>query len=308
MTQFQGTNYPTPYNIPVDLAATNTQQALEDLGLRGSSTEPVNPLFNSIESQIARTNARIAKFYSDLENETGGIKYRDALTSSISKQMAHIVGMNYYARPTRFYFEIEGLGWPQNERLVRNCQSTSIPGRALQTQPLKIYGPPVEYAYESNYSNEIQMTFRVGEDFFERDFFEGWMGSVYSPMTADLLYPDSYMTNVRIYQLDKSDLKVYCTELYNVFCKSISDIELSTDSTDQIETINVTLSYSEYQVIGKRSFPYNIRKDRGETEATSTVQSKINASVSNALEIHRIREDRGSQRIGDLRQEIFGQQ
>jgi hypothetical protein len=306
MTQFQGTNFPSPFNIPTDLAASNTQQALEDLGLRGGATEPVNPVFNSIESQIARTNARITKFYNDLADETGGIKYKDPLTSNISRQIAHIVGMNYYARPTRFYFEIEGLGWPQNERLVRNCQSTIMPGRALQTQPLKIYGPPVEYAYEANYANELQLTFRVGEDMFERDFFEGWIGSVYSPMTADLLYPDTYMTNMRIYQLDKTDLKVYCTELYNVFCKSISDIELSTDSSDQIETVNVTLAYSEYQVIGKRTFPYDVTKDRGPTEQTSTVKSKVDAARASAEEIFRIREDRGTQRIGDLRREIFG--
>jgi hypothetical protein len=306
MTQFQGTNNPSPYNIPRDLAAKNTQQALQDLGLRGGSTEPINPFFDSIESYRAQQDARIAKFYDDLINETGGIKYKDPNTSSVSKQMAHIVGMNYYARPTRYYFEIEGLGWPQNERLVRNCQSMSLPGRALQTQPLKIYGPPMELAYESNYANEIQMTFRVGEDYFERDFFEGWMGSVYSPMTADLLYPDSYMTNLRIYQLDRQDLKIYCTELYNVFCKSIADIELSTDSTDQIVTINVTLAYSEYQVIGKRTFPYNTRFDRGETEESTTAKSIVNTSVANAREIHRVREDRAAQRIGDLRQELLG--
>lgn len=304
MTQFQGNNYPNPLYIPPDLAAKNSQQAREDLGLRGSSNLAADPVSNSIESQIAQTNARINKFYDDLINETGGMKYRDPLTSSIAKQMAHIADMNFYSRPSRFYFEIEGLGWPQNERLVRNCQSTSIPGRALQTQPLKIYGPSVEYAYEANYSNELQMTFRVGEDLFERDFFEGWMGSVYSPMTGDLLYPDTYMTNLRIYQLDRRDLKVYCTELYNVFCKNISDIELSTDASDQITTINVTLAYSEYQVVGKRNFPYYIRKDRGETDETNTIRSKVDASVANAERIHQIRQDRGVQRAGDIRNEV----
>lgn len=303
--QVQGQRQPSPFNIPPDLAARGNQQALEDLGLRGRRTSPTgNPMFDQIEEGIASTNARIQKFYDDLASETGGLKYKDPLTSSITKQMEHIVGMHYYARPTRFYFEIEGLGWPQNERLVRNCQSASMPGRALQSQPLKIYGPPVEYVYESNYANEIQMTFRVGEDFFERDFFEGWMGSAYSPMTADLLYPDTYMTNLRIYQLDRQDLKVYCTELYNVFCKSISDIELSTDSSDQIETINVTLSYSEYQVIGKRNFPYYIRKDRGTTEETSTIKAKVDASVANAKMIHDIEQDRAAKWIGDLRKQI----
>jgi hypothetical protein len=304
MTQFQGTNNPNPLYVPPDLAAKSAQQALEDLGLRGSSIQNSNPVTNSIESQIAQTNARIEKFYDDLINETGGMKYRDPITSNISRQMAHIADMNFYSRPTRFYFEIEGLGWPQNERLVRNCQNTVMPGRALQTQPLKIYGPPIEYAYEANYANELQMTFRVGEDLFERDFFEGWMGSVYSPMTGDLLYPDTYMTNMRIYQLDRRDLKVYCTELYNVFCKNISDIELSTDATDQITTINVTLAYSEYQVVGKRNFPYYVRKDRGETEETTTIRSKIQDSISQAEKVHQVRLDRGVQRAGDIRNEV----
>jgi hypothetical protein len=123
-------------------------------------------------------------------------------------------------------------------------------------------------------------------------------------MTGDLLYPDTYMTNLRIYQLDRRDLKVYCTELYNVFCKNISDIELSTDASDQITTINVTLAYSEYQVVGKRNFPYYIRKDRGETDETNTIRSKVDASVANAERIHQIRRDRGVQRAGDIRNEV----
>lgn len=260
-----------------------------------------SPLFASVEDSRRQRDEKIRQFYLDLETETGGVKYKDPHTSNISRQMSHIAEMNYYARPTRFYFEIEGLGWPQNERLVRNCQTMILPGRALQSQPLKIYGPPTEYAYEANYSNEIQMTFRVGEDMFERDFFEGWIGSIYSPINADLFYPDSYMTNLRIYQLDRTDMKVYCTELYNVFCKNIGDIDLSTDLMDTIETITVTLAYSEYQVIGKRNFPYNITKDRGENQPSTTVRSRIDA-IKLRNEIAR---DNATARVGDIRKQIY---
>lgn len=294
MTQFQGTNFPSPYNIPPNLAANGYQQALSDLGLRGGSIQ------SSTENTRMGLDEKIRKFYLDLENKTGGIKQKDPQTSNISRQMAHIAQMNYYARPTRFYFEIEGLGWAQNERLVRNCQTMVMPGRALQSQPLKIYGPPTEYAYEANYSNEIQMTFRIGEDMFERDFFEGWISSIYSPINADLFYPDSYMTNLKIYQLDKTDMKIYCTELYNVFCKNIGDIDLSTDLSDTIETITVTLAFSDYLVIGKSNFKYNIPKERPENEPSITVRSKID-SIKLRNEIER---DNATARIGDIRREI----
>ena len=186
--------------------------------------------------EMARQNQQnqdIEYFFTQREASVGGYKDRDKYSSGIGKQVAHIKNMGLYARPTRFSFDVDGLSTAVNERLNRNCMNTAIPGRSIQTQPLKIYGPPTEFAYEANYANELQMTFRVGEDMFERDFFEGWMGSVVSPMTGDLEYPDKYRTTMRIYQLDKMDNKVYAVELYNVFCKMVSDMELSTDASDQ---------------------------------------------------------------------------
>lgn len=176
----------------------------------------------------------------------------DPTTSGLEKQILHIKNVaKGFARPSRFYFTFAGVASLYNERLMRSCQSTSLPGRALLTQAFKIYGPPKEYAYESNYQNELQMTFRVSTDMFERDFFESWLKTIYSPTTADLQYPDKYRTILKIYQLDTSDKKVYCSELYDVYPKSISDIELGTDLSDQIETVTITLAYSEYQITGK---------------------------------------------------------
>jgi hypothetical protein len=258
-------------------AVLNSLQAIEtanDERLAAERQQLNNEVAEVSSAAVARNQA-IADYLIAEEADVGGYKYKDYIGSSISKQIAHIKNMGSYARPTRFFFEIDGLGPIVNERLVRNCVNTTIPGRALQTQPLKIYGPPREYAYEANYTSELQMTFRVGEDMFERDFFEGWAGSVISPMTMDLKYPDSYKTTMRIYQLDKVDLKVYAVELYDVFCKTIGEMELSTDSSDQISTLNVTLSYSEYQTVGKTNFWYDPRKDRGATETTRSVQTII---------------------------------
>lgn len=214
-------------------------------------------------------------FFSDrIENsstpqQTNGTKYSDFLTSDISRQIAHIKNMNGFARPTRFSFIIEGLLWGINERLNRNCMSISIPGRSLMSQAAKIYGSPKDQVYEVNYPNELQITFRVGEDMLERDFFDRWMNTAMSHHTHDVNYPDDYMTTMRIFQLDKNDNYVYCTQLYNVFAKTISDIELSTDASDQIETVNITLGYSESQVIG-----YTVGKKTPEVPATGVAARK----------------------------------
>ena len=131
---------PSPFNFPNDVASGSISQARESLGSRSILNDPAElQVLNtdSIQSEIQRRNERIRKFYEELENQTQGIKYRDPHTSSIEKQIAHIKSINGYARPTRFYFEVEGLFWTVNDRLVRNCQSMSLPGRALQSQPAR---------------------------------------------------------------------------------------------------------------------------------------------------------------------------
>jgi hypothetical protein len=175
----------------------------------------------------------------------------DPYTSNIGTQKTWIESMDFYARPTRFFFHIDRLRSEVNERLNRNGISTTLPGRSLMTQPMKVYGPPKEHAYEINYSNEIQMTFRVGGDMFERTFFEDWISSTLGTSTSDVRYPDDYRTTLRIYQLDRTDHKVMGIELYDCFCKSVGDMELNTEASDQIATITASFAYSEYQIIGR---------------------------------------------------------
>lgn len=175
-------------------------------------------------------------------------KVKAPVTSDIVRQMASLTN---FARPTRFYFEISQISAAFNERLNRNCMTMSMPGKSIQSQATKIYGPPAEYAYEANYTNEMSMTFRVSEDMFERDFFERWMGNTVRQVSSDLNYPDEYRTTMKIYQLNMQDNYLYCSELQNVFCKSVGDMEFSSDSSDQIQTVVVNLSFSEYYVIGR---------------------------------------------------------
>jgi len=200
---------------------------------------------------IQEANQNINEAARLLEKSYGGVRSQAAVRSNIDQQIAHIVDMGGYSRPTRFHIEIMEFPLYVNERLSRNCMTTSLPGRGLQSQPLKIYGPPMEYVYETNYQNELQMTFRVGSDMFERVFFEDWMNAAYSNITADVEYPDAYRRSLKLYQLDMVDRKVLCIRLDDVFCKSVGDIELSTDASDQIETVTVTIGYTEYQIIGK---------------------------------------------------------
>jgi len=179
---------------------------------------------------------------------------RDPYRSDVGDQKTWIESMDFYARPTRFFFEIDRMSAAINERLNRNCISTNLPSRSLMTQPTKVYGPPKEYAYEVNYSNELQMTFRVGGDMWERTFLEDWISATIGTSTTDIRYPDDYRTTMRIYQLDRTDHKVMGVELYDFFSKSVGDMELNTEASDQLATVTASFAYSEYQIIGRSKY------------------------------------------------------
>jgi hypothetical protein len=219
----------------------------EDLWLQSDA-------FSDANIALMAQSRAAAEFFHRLEQETGGSKNRDPNTSNVQKQISFMVnktlGVNGYARPTRFYFEFAKVGSKFNERLSRNCASISMPGKALATQPLKINGPPAEYPYDVNFTNELTATFRVGADYFERQFFESWVNQAIPNQFHKVNYSNEYKTTLRIYALNQFDSKIYCVELQDCFCKAIGDINFSHDLTDTITTIDVTFSFSEYFVMG----------------------------------------------------------
>jgi hypothetical protein len=226
----------------------------------------------------------------------------DPSTSSVKRQLEHIVEMGFYARPTRFSFFVDGFPANVNERLVRNCMATSMPGRSLMSQGFKIYGPPVEQVYEAMYGNEIGMTFRVGQDMMERDLFERWMNMSISYRTSDVSYPDDYMTTMRIYQLNRMDGYVYAVRLSNVFCKSISDMEFSSDASDQLHTVNVSLGYTDYAVIGR----LNPREQKQTAAADSPVSGRRAIYTDSASRIVSDRISGEQQAMNNLNNIVFG--
>lgn len=210
-----------------------------------------NANINAAGQALSLRHQAAVNFFYALEQETGGSAIRDPLTSSVKSQHEFVRSlMGGYARPTRYYIEFAGVRKEHNERLARNCISVNMPGKALATQPLKIYGPPREYPYDMNFTNELSMSFRIGADFFERDFFESWLNQAISNKYHDVKYSNQYVTNLKIYALDMFDNKIHCSELQDCFCKAIGDIQFSADQTDTIATLDVTLTYSEYFILG----------------------------------------------------------
>ena len=149
-------------------------------------------------------------------------------TPSIERIFSSVVN-NGHLSPARYEVQVTcpslnhplmkvlGVDVNINERLSVSCESVSMPGRSVSSQPNKIYGPVREMPYEKLYSGDLDLEFRVGKDMFERLYFEKWMDLVTFQGNHHMNYMDNYAGTVTIAQLDHDDNIIYQIELFEVY-------------------------------------------------------------------------------------------
>jgi hypothetical protein len=136
--------------------------------------------------------------------------------------------------------------------LALQCESTELPGKSLQTQDVKIYGPTFKIPFQSQY-NDITLNFLcTNRNFYERKLFDAWIESIMPTDTNNLRFPRSefgtYLSNIKIIQYDESVNQIHIVELIDAFPVSISPQPLSW-SEDGFHRLSVQFAYERYRTI-----------------------------------------------------------
>ena len=92
-----------------------------------------------------------------------------------------------------------------SEQLSMLCEAAEMPGKALTSQNVVIYGPGYNVPYLTTYQN-ITLTFYCTNIHTERLLFDLWMDSIVNPVTNNARFAkginSSYMTGIDITQYD----------------------------------------------------------------------------------------------------------
>ena len=155
---------------------------------------------------------------------------------------------------TRQTAVLRGMGFSGIDamrRLSETCEVAMFPGRNISSQPNKIYGPVREMPYENIYSGDLDLTFRVGQDMFERVYFEKWMDSVVNKDNHRHSYYDDYVRDIYISQLTKDDSIVYQVVLRECWPKTVNPLTLGASTTDEYQKQSVSIAFRKYEVIDK---------------------------------------------------------
>lgn len=170
-------------------------------------------------------------------------------------------------RPNNFMAVIPAappcLGTSSTKFLVYLCQAASLPGSQILTTEYKRkgYAKSVKAPYDTAHG-DITLTFFSDGNGSVTAFFEEWLRNIVSyggedvnmkgALQGELHYPEWYETNMELYVYNdapgKGEVPIIIYKLQRAFPISIGEQAVSWDSGDQIQTIQVTFTFSDYTI------------------------------------------------------------
>ena len=151
------------------------------------------------------------------------------------------------AYPFRYEISFSTTDALSNLRLAVSCENITMPGKNISTQEIKTHGPVDDMPYEVSYSGDVEATFKVAGDYFERNFFDAWQNTIIDPKTNNLGYKDSYSCEIEITQLDLQDQPIYHLVLEDAFPKVVGPIELG-DDREGYQRQTIGFSYRKWRI------------------------------------------------------------
>jgi hypothetical protein len=147
--------------------------------------------------------------------------------------------------------------------LALQCETAELPGKTIQTEDVKIYGPTYKIPYQTQYS-EMSLTFLCTNEFYERKLFDKWLEAIMPTDTNNLRFPKGqnsrYLTKITVTQFDDIVKQIYAVNLIDAFPIGIAAQPLNW-SEEGFHRLTVQFAYQRFETI------YEGKYDLGATAA-----------------------------------------
>jgi hypothetical protein len=148
--------------------------------------------------------------------------------------------------PTADYFRMLGVqSADMTSRLDFMCNNAEFPSRSFGTTDARTYGSTFKMPHVDTYA-DFTLSFIVGSDMVEKDFFDAWVYSIQDPESADFNYVAEYATTVDIYQLDEFDTATYGVRAYQCWPVALGQLKLAYDDRNTYHVYPVTFTFRKW--------------------------------------------------------------
>lgn len=150
-------------------------------------------------------------------------------------------------RPSLFQVEINpNIGEDQAEldKFVFTCRASEVPAATISSVDVPYFGRKIKLAGDREFS-DWSVTVMNDEDYLVRNMFEDWSNQINQLAgNVKLLTANSYKnTDAVVTQFSKDGSKIRAYQFVGIFPVSVGAMGLDWDSTNTIQTFDVTFAY-----------------------------------------------------------------
>ena len=124
------------------------------------------------------------------------------------------------------------------------CDSVSIPGKQISTIDYQSVRQSVKVPY-GTVQDDVELGFLLTNDYHMKTVFDKWINSIVDAEKYCVAYKKDITCDVVIQQLDEQDTPIYGVKLEGAFPVSMSNIELSNQSENTVQRLNVSFTYDK---------------------------------------------------------------
>lgn len=142
--------------------------------------------------------------------------------------------------------------------LALQCETAELPGKTIQTEDVKIYGPTFKVPYQTQYQ-ETSLTFLCTNEFYERKLFDRWLEAIMPTDTNNLRFPkgstSKYLTQITVTQFDDVIKQIYAVKLIDAFPISIAAQPLSW-AEEGFHRMTVQFAYQRFETVYEGNYNF----------------------------------------------------
>jgi hypothetical protein len=147
------------------------------------------------------------------------------------------------------------------------CEVGELPGRSFISMDVRYYGPNQKLPFQTQY-DDLNLSFLVRTESFEKEFFDDWMTIINPNNTWDFSYRDTYTAMIDLYQFaDDGDDEfgpraTYWATCHNVYPLIVNPMPM-TWADDQFQRVVVSFTYTHWTRPNRDPVPRRNRTSTG---------------------------------------------
>ena len=129
------------------------------------------------------------------------------------------------------------------------CESIAFPAQNLRSTPDALrFGPEREQVQGVTYG-EITASFICSTDMREKRFFESWHKLVFNQDSWEVNYYDQFIGSMQIIQDDRKDDAAYGVKLFEVYPKTITQMDVGYAVNDTYQSLSIEFQYHKWREV-----------------------------------------------------------